>query len=124
MPIQFTIDHKARHVEAKFDGHLTLKDVEDFTDAVVGAGALPYRKLIDGRTAHGTYTDADVMAMGARMAAYATMGNRGALAVVPASQKYVELADRLLNLGKDGRPAKAFLSIEEARKWLADQPEA
>ena len=124
MPIHFTIDHKTRHVEAKFDGNLVLKDVEDFTDAVVGAGALSYRKLIDGRTATGTYTDADVMALGARMAAYATMGKRGALALVPAPDTSLELADRLLNLGKDGRPAKAFLSIDEARKWLAAQPEA
>ena len=124
MPIHVTIDHKARHLEAKFDGQLVLKDIEDFTDAVVGEGALPYRKLIDGRTAYGTYTDADVMALGARMAAYVTAGPRGALALIPASQKYVELADRLLNLGKDGRPAKAFLSIDEARKWLAAQPEA
>jgi len=124
MPIQFTIDHKARHVEAKFDGLLVLKDLENFADAVVGAGALPYRKLIDGRTAHGTYTDADVMALGARLSAYATISKRGALALIPMSEKYVELADRLLNLGKDGRPAKAFLSIDEARKWLAAQPEA
>jgi hypothetical protein len=124
MPIQHTIDHKARYVEAKFDGTLVLKDLEDFTDAVVGAGALPYKKLIDARTATGTYTDADVMAMGARLSAYATMGKRGALALIPASQKYMELADRLLNLGKDGRPAKAFLSVDEARKWLAAQPEA
>jgi hypothetical protein len=123
MPIQYTIDHKARTVDAKFDGTLVLQDIEDFADAVVGAGALPYRKLIDGRTATGTYTDADVMALGARLSAYATMGSRGALALVPASAKYVELADRLLNLGKDGRPAKAFLSIDEARKWLAGQPE-
>ena len=124
MPIHYTIDHKARHVEAKFDGPLTLKDLETFTDAVVGAGGLPYKKLIDGRTATGTYTDADVMAMGARLSAYATMGKRGALALVPADAKYVELVDRLLNLGKDGRPAKAFLSIDDARRWLAAQPEA
>ena len=124
MPIHFTIDHKTRHVEAKFDGNLVQKDVEDFTDAVVGAGALPYRKLIDGRTATGTYTDADVMALGARMAAYAELGQRGALALVPAPDTSLELADRLLNLGKDGRPAKAFLSLDEARKWLAAQPEA
>ena len=52
------------------------------------------------------------------------MGKRGPLALIPVSEKYVELADRLLNLGKDGRPAKAFLSIDEARKWLAAQPEA
>ena len=123
MPIRYTIDHKTRTVEATFDGNLVLKDVEDFTDEVVGAGALPYRKLIDGRTASGTYTDADVMALGARLSAYATMGKRGALALVPASQTYVDLIDRLLNLGKEGRPAKAFLSIDEARKWLAAQPE-
>ena len=91
---------------------------------MVGADALPYRKLIDGRTASGTYTDADVMALGARMAAYATTGQRGALALAPAPDTSLELADRLLNLGKDGRPAKSFLSIDDARKWLAAQPEA
>jgi hypothetical protein len=122
MPITFTIDHKARLVEAKFDGHLVLKDLEDFCDAVVGQGGLPYRKLIDGRTAHGTYTDADVMALGARLAAYATLGPRGALALVPAPDASLELTERLLNLGKGGRPAKAFLSIGEARRWLASQP--
>lgn len=124
MPIHFTIDHKARQVEATFDGHLVLKDVEDFSDAVVGADALPYRKLIDSRTATGTYTDDDVMALGGRLAAYATIGKRGALALVLAPDSSLELVDRLLNLGKDGRPAKAFLSIDDARKWLAAQPEA
>ena len=49
---------------------------------------------------------------------------RGALALVPAPDTSLELADRLLNLGKEGRPAKAFLSIDDARKWLAVQPEA
>lgn len=124
MPIHFTIDHKTRLVDARFDGVLVLKDVEDFSDAVVGQGALPYRKLIDGRTATGKYDDNDVMALGARLAAYATMGPRGALAVVPAEQSSLELMDRLINLGKNGRPAKAFRSIDEARKWLLEQPEA
>lgn len=124
MPIRFTIDHKARYVEATFDGVLVLKDVEDFCDAVVAADALPYRKLIDGRTASGTYTDADVMALGARLSAYAASGRRGPLALVPVPGTSLEPADRVLNLGKDGRPAKAFLSIDKAREWLAAQPEA
>jgi hypothetical protein len=123
MPINFTIDHKARFVDAKFDGVLVLKDVEDFSDAVVGQGALPYRKLIDGRTATGKYDDNDVMALGARLSAYATIGPRGALAMVPADSISLELVDRLINLGKDGRPAKAFRSIDEAREWLLAQPE-
>ncbi|WP_421994464.1 hypothetical protein [Reyranella sp.] len=123
MPITFTIDHATRTVEARFAGTLTLADVEEFCDAVVAQNALPYRKLIDGRTATGSYTDADVMALGARMAAYAMLGPRGALAVVPVSEAYVELVERLLNLAKDGRPARAFLSIDEARRWLAEQPD-
>lgn len=123
MPITFTIDHATRTVEARFDGPLTLADVEEFCDAVVGQDALPYRKLIDGRTATGSYTDADVMALGARLAAYASLGPRGALAIVPVSQTYLELTERLLNLAKDGRPARAFLSIHEARRWLAAQPD-
>jgi hypothetical protein len=123
MPIHFTIDHKTRFVDAKFDGLIILKDVEDFSDAVVGQGALPYRKLIDGRTATGTYNDSDVMALGARLSAYATMGPRGALAMVPADTVSLELIDRLMNLGKDGRPAKAFRSVDEARAWLLAQPE-
>ena len=41
MPIHFTIDHKTRHVEAKFDGNLVLKDVEDFCDAVVARTRCP-----------------------------------------------------------------------------------
>jgi hypothetical protein len=123
MPITYTIDHKARYVEAKFDGVLVLKDVEDFCDAVVAADALPYRKLIDGRTATGKYNDDDVMALGARLSAYANFSKRGALALVPAPDTSLELADRILNLGKDGRPAKAFVSIDQAREWLANQPE-
>lgn len=124
MPIHYTIDHKARTVEARFDGLLTRKDVEDFCDAVVAADALPYRKLVDGRTAYGTYNDADVMALGARLAAYAQLGKRGALALVPAPDFSLELSQRLINLGKEDRPAKAFRSIDEARAWLAAQPEA
>jgi len=124
MPIRFTIDHTTRFIDAKFDGVLVLKDVEDFTDAIVGQGGLPYRKLIDGRTASGKYDDKDVMALGARLSAYATMGPRGALAMVPADGVSLELIDRLINLGKDGRPAKAFRSVDEARTWLLAQPEA
>ncbi|MDP1910927.1 MAG: hypothetical protein Q8K85_21710 [Hyphomicrobium sp.] len=100
-----------------------MKDVEDFCDAIIGQNCLPYRKLIDGRTATGKYDDNDVMAMGARMSAYATMGPRGALAMATAYNASLELADRLMNLGKEGRPAKAFRSIDEAREWLLAQPE-
>ena len=123
MPAHFTIDHKTRFVDVRFDGVIVLKDVEDLCDTIVGQDALAYRKLIDGRTATGKYDDNDVMALGARLSAYATMGPRGALAMVPADDVSLDLTDRLINLGKNGRPAKAFRSLDEARKWLLAQAE-
>jgi hypothetical protein len=124
MPIHFTIDHAKRFVHARAEGVCELKDVEAFADAVVSQDAMPYAKLFDGRLATAKYTSDDVMMLGARVSAYATMGPRGALAIVGANETALDLASRFMNLGKEGRPAKAFLSIDEARKWLDAQPEA
>src|SRR5256884_5407840 len=54
-------------------------------------------------------------AMGARLSAYADISKRGALALVPAPGTSLELADRIINLGKNERPAKSFLSIEDRK---------
>jgi hypothetical protein len=124
MPIHFTIDHAKRFVDARAEGVVELKDIEAFTDAIIAQDALPYRKLFDGRLAIGKYNNDDVMMLGARVSAYASMGARGALALVAADEDALELASRFMNLGKEGRPAKAFLSIDEARKWLEAQPES
>jgi hypothetical protein len=122
MPIQFTIDHATRYVRARAHDHVTLADIEAFGDAVVVADALPYRKLFDGRTAFGKYTDEELMRLAARVSAYASVERRGALAIVPA-REYFELASRFVNLGKSDRPARVFLEVEDAERWLAGQPE-
>ena len=123
MPIQFKIDHKRRYVVARAEGQITLEDIETFSDAVVVQDALPYRKLFDGRTAFGRYTDEEVMRLAARVSAYASVERRGALAIVPAPE-YFELASRFVNLGKSDRPAQVFLEVELAERWLEAQPEA
>lgn len=122
MPVEFTIDHAARLVHARAHGIVTLKDLEPFMDAVVVQNAMSYRKLFDGREAVGQYTSDDVMMLGARISAYATMGPRGPLALVAAPGDGFEVASRFLNLGKNDRAAKVFLTVDEARKWLDDQP--
>ncbi len=102
-----------------------LEDVETFLDAVVVQNALPYRKLFDGRLAIAKYNDHDVMMLGARISAYASnLEPRGALALVAANEAASDLAKRFINLGKSDRPARVFLSEDEARKWLSAQPEA
>ena len=43
MPIEYTIDHDKRLVQARVVGVIALKDIEAFTDAVVAQNALTYR---------------------------------------------------------------------------------
>jgi hypothetical protein len=127
MPIHFTIDHDKRHVEARAEGETGLEDIEKFLDAVVLQGALPYRKLFDGRLAVAKYVniDNDVMMLGARMSAYASnLEPRGAVAIIAPTEEASDLAKRFINLAMSKRPAKIFLSEDEARKWLAEQPES
>ena len=126
MPVHFTIDHDKRYVEARAEGETGLEDIEKFLDAVVVQGALPYRKLFDGRLAIPKYVDLnnDVMMLGARMSAYASnLEPRGAVAIIAPNQEASDLAKRFINLAASKRPAKIFLSEDEARKWLAAQPE-
>ena len=122
MPIKIKIDHAKRWVDAVAEGEVTLEDIEEFLDAVIVAEALPYRKLFDGRTSSGKYTDEEVMRLAARLSAYASMGRRGPVALVPSVQ-YYELASRILNLDRRDQPGRAFLDIDEARRWLEVQPE-
>jgi hypothetical protein len=124
MPIHFTIDHDKRYVEARAEGETGREDIENFLDAVVLQGALPYRKLFDGRLAIAVYNDNDIMMLGARMSAYASnLEPRGAVAFIAANEAASDLAKRFLNLSKSSRPGKVFLEEEPARQWLAAQPE-
>jgi hypothetical protein len=124
MPIHFAIDHDKRYVEARAEGETGLEDVETFLDAVVLQGALPYRKLFDGRLAVAVYNDNDIMMLGARMSAYAAnLEPRGAVAFIAAREAASDLAKRFLNLSKSSRPGQVFLEEGLARKWLAVQPE-
>jgi len=124
VPVRFHIDHDKRYVEARAEGETGLEDFENFLDAIVVQGALPYRKLIDSRLAVGALNDHDIMMLGARMSAYASnLEPRGAIAFVVASPAPTSIPTRVVNLARADRPAKVFQSEDEARKWLAEQPE-
>lgn len=123
MPIRFTIDHASRFVHAVADGVVTLKDMEDYLDQVVVQGALPYRKLWDCSNVLYQYDDGDMMAIGARISAYGSLGSRGPIAIVAITPEAIDASLRYANLGGAKRPAKVFQSEAEARKWLQGQPE-
>jgi len=123
MPVTFTIDHERRFVHARAEGLVALKDMEALLDAIVVENALPYRKLFDGRRAVGRYDGADIAVLAARINVHAHIDRRGALALVTRPQ-YAQLAERFLEFGRTGRPARSFLEEDEALRWLEAQPEA
>ncbi len=86
MPVTWTISAADRLVSARGQGTVTLQDVEALLDDVVVKDALGYRKLFDGREAIGKYDDKDVLLLGARIQAYATLNLTGAAAIVVANQ--------------------------------------
>jgi hypothetical protein len=124
MPIQFTIDHAKRFVHAIAEGVVVLKDMEDYLDQVVVQGALSYRKLWDCSKVVYKYDDDDMMALGARVAAYAAMDPRGPVAIVAVSDDAFDASTRFMNLGGAERPAKIFRSEAEARNWLDVQADS
>ena len=82
MPVQWTISNPHRLVIAVARDELRLEDVENYLDGVAVADALAYRKIFDTTHAKMMLSDADVMALGARIRAYLKMGRLGPLAIV------------------------------------------
>ncbi|CAN5574746.1 hypothetical protein BH10PSE6_BH10PSE6_15950 [soil metagenome] len=121
MPIQWTISHPANLVIAVCKGALTRRDIEGYLDAVVVADTLAYRKIFDMTGATAELPDDDMMALGARIRAYATTGNLGPLAIVATTPESYERAYLFAVLADAKRPLKIFRELHLARKWLDAQ---
>ena len=103
------------------EGDVTLLDLEEYLDAVVVAGSMPYRKLFDGTRGDSTLTDEEMMLLGARIRAYHTEGPMGPLAIVVVSEHTHGLARLFGALAAADRPIKIFRDVRAARRWLEDQ---
>ena len=123
MPMRWTISHDERLVTVTAEGPLTLLEIEDYFDAVVLAGAQPYAKLLDASSMEARLSDADVMAIGARMSAYVKdqKWSGGPAAFVATSRTNREFIKRFINLAASPRQAKIFQTVDEARRWLEEQ---
>ena len=99
-----------------------------FTAALRGwlviEGGLPYRKLIDLRGVVPRMSDDDIMVLGARVSAYAHLEPRGPIAVVSTAHETDLFVRRFMNLGGAKRPMRLFTSMDDARQWLQETPEA
>jgi hypothetical protein len=123
MPMRWTISHDERLVLVSAEGPVTLLEIEAYFDALVVAGAQPYAKLLDASTMEPHLSDADVMAIGARMSAYVKdqQWSGGPAAFVATTRTNREFIRRFINLAASPRPAKIFQEVDEARRWLDEQ---
>jgi hypothetical protein len=121
MPIQWTISHTHRLVVAVCRDVVGRTDIEDYLDNVVVTDTLPYRKIFDMTNAVMSLSDDDMMALGARIRAYAGLANMGPLALVASTPQSYERAELFAVLADARRPLKIFSELHVARQWLDAQ---
>jgi hypothetical protein len=123
VPLRIDIDHGRRLVHTIAEGVVGLNEILDYFDRVAVDDAMPYSKLFDASKARFSISDDEMMVLGARVSAYASMEPRGPIALIVGSDEDFILGRRFANLGGAKRPLRIFRKVEEARTWLATQPD-
>ena len=119
MPVHWTIDSEARIFEVTCSGLVEADEFHQMLDALVGSGALGYRKLFDGSQADTRLGALDILNIGVRMRTLHGDGTPlGPLAVVIPPDKYPLLSRALGILASPRRPMRIFSDVDRARKWL------
>jgi hypothetical protein len=126
MALYWTIDSKERLFTAGGEGDVTFDDAMLLLDVLVGAGALAYGKLFDGRAAQSAMTMDELLAVCAKVRschaqACHARGAMGPLALLVTPEQSVTLARLLGALAAADRPLKMFDSPRQARLWLKEQ---
>jgi hypothetical protein len=121
MPMNWTIDSKARLFSAVGEGEVTLADAMSLLDTLAAAGALPYRKLLDGRAVYSSMRGEELLAVCAKIRAYHEQGPVGALAIVCTAEQTITFARLLGALAAADRPIKMFAGLRQAQAWLDQQ---
>lgn len=121
MPLTWTISHPNRLVIAVGKEEVSLLDMQAYLDGVVVSDAMSYRKIFDLTNGVLTLNDSEMMALAARIRAYATTSKMGPLAVVASTPKAYDQARTYTALASADRPLQIFRDLHAARKWLDAQ---
>jgi len=121
MPLTWTISHPNRIVTAVGKDGVSLLDMQAYLDGVAVADAMGYAKIFDLSNGALEMSDQEMMALGARIRAYAATGRMGPLAVVATSPEAYDQARTYTALASANRPLQIFRDVASARKWLDAQ---
>jgi hypothetical protein len=121
MPVYWTIDSRERLFTAVAEGDVTFHDATALLEALSGAGAVSYRKLVDGRGARSTMSADELLMLCAKIRAYHEGKPVGALALVGTNEQLATFAPLLGALAAADRPMKFFHGLRQATGWLKQQ---
>ena len=126
MALHWFIDSRARLIVVTAEGPVSRADIDGLLDAVTGASALGYRKLVDVRAGEFALSALDLLVVGARVRSLHA-GSVGAVAIVlpdnlPRDGEPDDaptLIARLIGiLASAKRPLRMFKSVVSAKHWL------
>jgi hypothetical protein len=124
--LHWFIDSRKQLIVVTAEGPVTRIDIDDLLDAVTGAKALGYRKLVDATAGKFAMSAIDLMAVGVRVRSLHA-GSVGAVALVlperlprdDEPEDAPSLVARLLGiLASAKRPFRLFKSVASAKHWL------
>ena len=123
--MHYRIDSRQRFVSVTAEGGITRADAEAYLEAVIGAGALAYRKLFDWRAGVPEMDFPEVMSVVAAARSYHDRQHGPLAVVLSEQQRQSEALARILGvLMSARRPMRVFSSVVAARRWLDSNPEA
>lgn len=126
MALHWFIDSRKRLIVVTAEGPVSRADIDGLLDAVTGAKALGYRKLIDATAGKFALSALDLLTIGARVRSLHA-GPVGAVAIVlpnglPRDDEPADaptLVARLIGiLASAERPLRLFKNVTSARHWI------
>lgn len=126
MALHWLIDSRKRLIVITAEGPVSRAEIDELLDAVTGAGALAYGKLVDASAGKFALSALDILAIGARVRTLHA-GPVGAVALIlpgalpqgDGPEDAPTLVARLIGiLASARRPLQIFKSASAARRWL------
>jgi len=119
MPMHYFIDSRRRLVSVTAEGAITRADVDAYLEAVIGVGALEYRKLFDWRAGTPAMDFPELMSVMAEVRGYHDRPHGALAVVVSEQQRQSEQLARVFGvLLSARRPLRVFSTVRTASRWL------
>lgn len=121
MPVQIAVDHANKMVATVASGPIRYADVENHLAEERYLGGLPYKELIDARSAEIFFTPAEVRKVVALLQSLQGESRLGPTAVLVSDDVGYGVLRLLQVLVEDFLELRPFRGEKEARAWMGNK---